>query len=317
MVELKKTFDKKKISGKCVLLYSGGLDTSVLCKWIPENYGLEVIALTVDVGQNEDLAQVREKARAMGVKHVVVDAKREFVEKFVFPAIRANALYGGTYPVSTSLARPLLAEKAVEVAKKEGCVAIAHGCTGKGNDQVRFDVTIKSLAPELEVVAPVREWNMDRETELKYAQEHRLPVNVSKQKNYSVDQNLWGRSVEGHWLEDPFAEAREDAFEWTKNIDAAPDAPTYLEIEFESGAPKKNKMGIQGRKHRPRRGNRFDKNRSRTQRDCRQKRRWEDRPHGRPRNRAQDARGLRMPVRSNADCRSQGLGKTRAFKARA
>ncbi len=239
MTELKKTFEKKKVSGKCVLLYSGGLDTSVLCKWIPENYGLEVVALTIDVGQGDDLEAVKKKAVAVGVKHVVVDAKVEFVEKFVWPAVMANAVYEGAYPVSTSLARPLLAQKAVEVAKKTGCVAVAHGCTGKGNDQVRFDVTVKSLAPELEVVAPIREWNMDRQTELKYAQEHGIPVPVTLEKNYSVDQNLWGRSVEGHWLEDPFAEPREDAYEWTKSAGDAPGEPTYVEIEFEGGVPKK------------------------------------------------------------------------------
>ena len=239
MTELKKTFEKKKVSGKCVLLYSGGLDTSVLCKWIPENYGLEVVALTIDVGQGDDLEAVKKKAVAVGVKHVVVDAKVEFVEKFVWPAVMANAVYEGAYPVSTSLARPLLAQKAVEVAKKTGCVAVAHGCTGKGNDQVRFDVTVKSLAPELEVVAPIREWNMDRQTELKYAQEHGIPVPVTLEKNYSVDQNLWGRSVEGHWLEDPFAEPREDAYEWTKSAGDAPGETTYVEIEFEGGVPKK------------------------------------------------------------------------------
>lgn len=222
---------------KVVLAYSGGLDTSVSIKWIKEKYGLDVVTCTVDVGQQEDLSGIGERAKEIGaVNHYQLDAKDEFARKYVFPSIKANSLYEGSYPLSTALARPLLAEKLVQIAEEEGAVAVAHGCTGKGNDQVRFDVTIKAMNPHLKIIAPVREWNMNREDEIKYAQKNQIPIKVSK-SIYSTDQNLWGRSIESGPLEDPFTEPPEDAFEWCTPASAAPDKPDYLEIEFENGVP--------------------------------------------------------------------------------
>jgi argininosuccinate synthase len=223
------------LAEKVVLAYSGGLDTSVSIKWIKDKYGLDVVTCTVDVGQQEDLSGIGEKAREIGaVNHYQIDAKEEFAKKFVYPSIKANSLYEGSYPLSTALARPLLAEKLVKVAEKEGAVAVAHGCTGKGNDQVRFDVTIKALNPELKIIAPVREWNMNREDEIAYAQKNQIPIKVSKSV-FSTDQNLWGRSIESGPLEDPFTEPPDAAFEWCVPPTSAPDKPDYLEIDFEKG----------------------------------------------------------------------------------
>jgi argininosuccinate synthase len=225
------------LSDKVVLAYSGGLDTSVSIKWIKEKYGLDVVTCTVDVGQREDLSEIGETARKIGaVNHYTIDAKDEFVRDYVFKSIKANSLYEDTYPLSTALARPLLAEKLVQIANKEGAVAVAHGCTGKGNDQVRFDVTVKALNPSLRVIAPVREWNLNREEEIKFAQKHNIPISFKK-SIYSVDQNLWGRSIESGPLEDPFSEPPDDAFEWCVPSKNAPDRPEYLEIEFEKGIP--------------------------------------------------------------------------------
>lgn len=223
--------------GKVVLAYSGGLDTSVSIKWIKEKYGLDVVTCTIDVGQKEDLTGIGEMSKKIGaVNHYELDAKEEFVGEYVHKSIKANSLYEGSYPLGTALARPLLAEKLVEVAEKEGAVAVAHGCTGKGNDQVRFDVTVKALNPSLKIIAPVREWNLNREDEIRYAQKNNIPVKVSK-SIYSIDQNLWGRSIESGPLEDPSVEPPDAAFEWCVPSKSAPDKADYMTIEFESGVP--------------------------------------------------------------------------------
>ncbi|HEY3062491.1 MAG TPA: argininosuccinate synthase [Chloroflexota bacterium] len=221
-----------------VLAYSGGLDTSVAIRWINEKYGVEVIALTVDVGNEKDFEIVRQKALRTGaIKAFVVDAKEVFMRDFVFPALQAGTLYQNVYPLATALARPLIAKLLVDYARQEGASHVAHGCTGKGNDQVRFDVSIHALAPELKIIAPVREWRMTRDEEIRYAQEHNIPVPVTAASPYSVDANLWGRSIEAGVLEDPWNEPPEDAYEWTINPRFAPEEPTYLTIEFERGIP--------------------------------------------------------------------------------
>ncbi len=220
-----------------MLAYSGGLDTSVLIKWLQDKYKAQVITITVDVGQQEDLKEIEAKATKLGVlKHFSVDAREEFATNFIFPAIKANALYEGKYPVSTSLSRPLIVAKMVEIAEKEGATGFAHGCTGKGNDQVRFDITVGAMAPDLKIVAPVREWNMTREEEIVYAKENGIPV-TSAAKKYSIDQSIWGRSIECGILEDAAKEPPEDAFEWTTSPEKAPDNPEYVSIGFEAGAP--------------------------------------------------------------------------------
>ncbi len=222
---------------KIVLAYSGGLDTSVSIKWLQEKYDADVVTVTVDVGQQENLDEIAEKARMLGaISHYSISAVEEFAKNYIFPSIKANGLYEGKYPLSTALARPLIASKLVEIAEKENAFAVAHGCTGKGNDQVRFDVTIKSLNPNLKIIAPVREWNLSRDQEIIYAKEHGVPVK-SQKSVYSVDQNLWGRSIESGPLEDPSIEPPADAFEWTKLLDETPDEPGYLEIGFDSGVP--------------------------------------------------------------------------------
>jgi argininosuccinate synthase len=220
-----------------VLAYSGGLDTSVLVKWLQEQYDVDLITLTLDVGQQDDLEEIEEKAKSLGVKkHYSIDAKEEFVTNHVFPAIKANALYEGKYPASTALARPLIASKIVEIAEKEEVSTVAHGCTGKGNDQVRFDVTIKALAPNLRVVAPIREWGLTRDEEMKFAEAK--GIQISRLSNpYSIDQNLWGRSIECGSLENPEQEPLEEVFEWTASPEKAPDKPEYLTIKFEYGVP--------------------------------------------------------------------------------
>lgn len=208
-----------------------------MIKWIQEKYKVDIITVTVDVGQNEDLKAIEAKAKALGViKHYSVDAREEFVKNYVFPAVKANALYEGKYPLCSALSRPLIAAKLVEIAKKEGASAVAHGCTGRGNDQVRFDVTIRALAPELKIIAPVREWSLTREEELKYAESKGIPISQSS-KPYSIDQNLWGRAIECGPLDDPYAEPPEDAFEWTVPPEKAPDAPEYVTLKFEEGVP--------------------------------------------------------------------------------
>ncbi|HET9112017.1 MAG TPA: argininosuccinate synthase, partial [Ktedonobacterales bacterium] len=225
------------MADKVVLAYSGGLDTSVAIRWLRETYGLDTIALTIDVGAEKDISVVAEKARKIGaVKAVTVDARRDFLQYFVWPALQANALYEGVYPLATALARPLIAKLLVDVARQEGAVAVAHGCTGKGNDQVRFDVSIMALAPDLKIIAPVREWKMTRDAEIEYAAEHGIPVAATSASPYSVDANLWGRSVEAGVLEDPWAEPPNDVWDWTADPDA-PVAPVEVTITFEQGVP--------------------------------------------------------------------------------
>jgi argininosuccinate synthase len=230
---------KKSGRKKVVLAYSGGLDTSVAIRWLQEKYDLEVIAVSVDVGQPDvDMKDNIERANKIGaVNAYALDAKEEFVTEYCWPALKANAMYEGSYPVCTSIARPLIAKLLVDVAKKEGASFIAHGCTAKGNDQVRFDVSIGALAPELGIIAPMREWVMTREDEIDYAKEHDIPIRVKKQCPYSTDENLWGRSIECGILEDAWQEPPEDAFEWTVFPDKAPNKPEYLEIGFDKGVP--------------------------------------------------------------------------------
>jgi argininosuccinate synthase len=225
---------KKKIA----LAYSGGLDTSVMLKWLQEQYHSDVVSVTLDVGQGDDLKAIEEKAWNLGVvNHYTFDAKEEFAVEYVFPAIKANALYMDTYPVSSSLSRPLIAKKLVEVAELEDAYAAAHGCTGKGNDQVRFDVTIRALNPKLKIIAPVREWKFDRHSEILWAKEHGIPVPVTVDSPYSIDQNLWGRSIEGGILEYPMKEVPKDIWGWTVPVEDAPDEPDYLTIGFYKGIP--------------------------------------------------------------------------------
>ncbi len=219
-----------------VLAYSGGLDTSVSIRWIKENYGLDVITLTIDVGNERDLAAIARRAEQIGaVKALVVDGRADFVRYFVWPALQAGAIYEGQYPLATALARPLIARLLVEVARAEGAVAVAHGCTGKGNDQVRFDVSVQTLAPDLRIIAPVREWSMTRDNEIAYAAEHGIPIPVTNASPYSVDQNLWGRSTECGILEDPWAEPPAEVYAWTSSTPAS--EPTYIEVAFERGIP--------------------------------------------------------------------------------
>jgi argininosuccinate synthase len=221
-----------------VLAYSGGLDTSVAIQWIKERYLAEVIAVAVDVGAKKDLEFIREKALRVGAcRSYVVDARREFLEDYAFKSLKANGLYEGKYPLSAALSRPLISKILVDIALNEGADAVAHGCTGKGNDQVRFDVSIAALAPELRVIAPVREWPMSREDEMEYAREHDIPVPVTSESPYSIDENLWGRSIECGVLEDPWREPPEDAFMWTTAPEHCPDNPTYVEVGFEAGVP--------------------------------------------------------------------------------
>jgi argininosuccinate synthase len=223
---------------KVVLAYSGGLDTSMMLKWIQEEYGMDVISCILDVGQQKDLKAVEEKAWSLGVlNHYTFDAKEEFAREYVFQAIKANALYMGTYPVSSSLSRPLIAKKVIEVAEMEDADAVAHGCTGKGNDQVRFDLTFKALNPGFKIIAPVREWKFDRHSQIEWAKEHGVPVPVTADSPYSIDQNLWGRSIEGGILEHPDQVVPQEAWEWTVDVEDAPDEPEYVKIGFHKGVP--------------------------------------------------------------------------------
>ncbi|MDP8946169.1 MAG: argininosuccinate synthase [Actinomycetota bacterium] len=222
---------------KVVLAYSGGLDTSVCVKWL-EQQGAETYTLYLDLGQGEPSEDVKTKALEIGATDAFVrDARAEFAREYVAPAIKANALYGGKYPLFTALGRPLIAKKLVEAAREVGATHIAHGSTGKGNDQVRFDVTTASIAPDLTVVAPVRDWNMSRPEEMAYAEEHGIPVPTTKESPYSVDENLWGRSIEAGPLEDPDYEPTEDVFTLTTSPENAPDEPQYVELGFERGLP--------------------------------------------------------------------------------
>ena len=226
--------------GRVLLLYSGGLDTSVMLKWIQDEYDAEVVALTVNLGQpGEDYDVVRGKAIDLGALEChVIDAREEFAEQYVLPAIKANALYGGGYPLFTALGRPLIAKLAVEHARAAGCDTIAHGCTGKVNDQVRIEGTIAALAPELKIIAPVRNWQMGREEEIAYAREHGIPVKGGTEAPpYSIDDNLWGRSSEGGPIEDLDEAPRDDVFDLVTRPEDAPDEPQMLKVGFEGGRP--------------------------------------------------------------------------------
>ncbi|HEY3959251.1 MAG TPA: argininosuccinate synthase [Solirubrobacteraceae bacterium] len=233
---------------RVLLLYSGGLDTSVMLKWIQDQYDAEVVCLTVNLGQpGEDYAVIEDKALRLGALEChVVDAREEFAREYVAPAIKANALYGGGYPLFTALGRPLIAKLAVEHARLAGCDTIAHGCTGKGNDQVRIEATVATLAPELKVIAPVRSWQMGREEEIAYAREHSIPIKSDQtgahppsesEAPYSIDDNLWGRSSEGRWIEDLDHAPEEDVFQLITPPERAPDEPEVIEVEFEQGLP--------------------------------------------------------------------------------
>jgi argininosuccinate synthase len=225
---------------RVLLLYSGGLDTSVMLKWIQDQYDAEVVALTVNLGQpGEDYEVIEGKARQLGaVDARVVDAREEFAREFVLPAIKANAIYGSGYPLFTSLGRPLIAKLAVQHARETGCDTIAHGCTGKGNDQVRIEATIATLAPDLKVIAPVREWQMGREEEIAYAREHGIAVKGGTESApYSIDDNLWGRSSEGRWIEDLEQAPERDVFQLVTPPEEAPDEPEVVTVEFERGVP--------------------------------------------------------------------------------
>ncbi|MGH9998889.1 MAG: argininosuccinate synthase [Nitrosopumilaceae archaeon] len=223
------------MKGKAVLAFSGGLDTSVVVKYLQKEHSLDVVTVTVDVGQGDDQKKIAVKAKKLGVvKHYNLDAREEFVHDFIFPSIKANALYQKKYCLATALARPLIAQKVVEIAKKENAKALAHGCTGKGNDQVRFDVTMRS-GSTLPIIAPIRDLNLTRDVELKFAKKHGIKIDTTAKK-FSIDQNLWGRAIEGGVLENAYIEPPDDAFIWvkTKNL---PDKPQYLEIKFKNGIP--------------------------------------------------------------------------------
>ena len=223
---------------KVVLAYSGGLDTSVAVKWINETYNMDVIAYTCDLGQGQDIEAIRQKALRTGaVDAVAEDARNLFIDWFVFPSLAAGALYEGKYPLATALGRPLIAQLMVRVARDHGATAVAHGCTGKGNDQVRFDVTFQTLAPELKIIAPVREWKWTRTQELEYAAKHGIEVEATKKSIFSTDQNLWGRSIEAGILEDPWVEPPPETFQWTTDPKLAPDEPEEVEITFDRGKP--------------------------------------------------------------------------------
>jgi len=223
---------------KAVLAYSGGVDTSVAIRWLREKYNLDIITLTVDIGNVANMEAIKQKALDVGaIKAIVIDARKPFVDSFVFPALQADAIYEGQYPLATALGRPLIAQLMVDIARKEGATIIAHGCTGKGNDQVRLDVCTAALAPELKVIAPAREWGMTREQTIAYAQKYNISIPITVSSPYSIDENLWGRSAECGFLENPWNEPPEDAFEWTKSPQEAPDKAAYMEIGFDKGIP--------------------------------------------------------------------------------
>ncbi|WP_075982562.1 argininosuccinate synthase [Bacillus massilinigeriensis] len=230
---------------KVVLAYSGGLDTSVAIKWL-QDQGYAVVACCLDLGEGKDLEFVKEKALKVGaVSSYMIDVKEEFANEYALKALQAHALYEGKYPLVSALSRPLISKKLVEVAEKENAVAVAHGCTGKGNDQVRFEVSIKALNPNLKVLAPVREWSWSREEEIQYAKEKNIPIPINLDSPFSIDQNLWGRSNECGILEDPWAAPPEDAYDLTQSLDKTPDTPEMIEIDFEKGVP----VGLNGQKY--------------------------------------------------------------------
>jgi argininosuccinate synthase len=231
---------------KVVLAYSGGLDTSIIIPWLKDNYGAEVIAFAADVGQGSELSGLEEKAIRTGAsKCIIEDLREEFVSEFVLPTLRAGAIYERKYLLGTSFARPLIARRQVEIAEQEGADAVSHGCTGKGNDQVRFELTYQALNPKLRIIAPWREWDLkSREDEIDYAEKHKIPITATKEKIYSEDRNLWHISHEGGILENPWAEPEESMYVLTVSPEKAPDKPQYVEIEFESGNP----VAVDGKK---------------------------------------------------------------------
>ena len=226
---------------KAVLAFSGGLDTSVCVKYLQNNHDMEVITATVDCGQEDDFEEIRKKSKILGaIKHVNIDSKKEFVERYVSRSIKANGLYQGKYPLATALARPLIADKIMKVAAQENAIAVAHGCTGKGNDQVRFDIAMSSIDPSIKIIAPIREMNLTRDLEIKYAKKNKVPL-IEEIKKYSTDMNLWGRAIEAGKLEDPWIEPPEEIFSLVKNKDIPAE---YLELEFDRGIP----VGVDNRK---------------------------------------------------------------------
>jgi len=248
MIIMSKLGPKKEKYNKILLMYSGGLDTSCMIKWLQETYNAEIYTFTADLGQEfsdpSRFQEIEKKAYNLGaVKHFTVDLKEKFVEEYIFPTIKANGLYQGVYPLSTAVGRPLIAIEAIKIAKKEGISAVAHGCTGKGNDQIRINITANAYAPEIEVLQPLIEWNMGRDEELKYAERHGIPIS-NQNKKYSTDENLFGRSAECDILEHPEIEPPEDSKEWTIAPEKAPDKPEYITINFEEGLP----VGLNGEK---------------------------------------------------------------------
>ena len=234
---------------KVVLAYSGGLDTSIIIPWLKENYGYEVIAMAADLGQGKELAHLREKAIKTGASKIYIeDLKEEFITDFIYPTLQAGAIYEGKYLLGTSFTRPLIAKKLVEIAKKEGAIAVAHGATGKGNDQVRFELTVKALNPHLKIIAPWREWDIkSRDDAIDYANARAIPVPVTKDKPYSMDRNLWHLSHEGGDLEDPWNEPQDDIYQLGVSPQNAPDKLTYLQLDFEQGIP----VAVDGEKLSP------------------------------------------------------------------
>jgi len=224
---------------KIVVAYSGGLDTSVMVKWLKENYDAEIITFTGNLGQTKELIGLEEKALKSGAsKSYIEDLTKEFIDDYVFPALRAGAMYEETYPMACSIGRPLLAKTLVDIARKEGANMVAHGCTGKGNDQVRFEVAVGALAPDLENLAPLRTWEFkSREEEIDYAAKHNIPVLVTKENPYSIDENIWGTAIECGVLEDPMVEPPADAYQHTVSPEEAPDVAEYVTIDFEKGIP--------------------------------------------------------------------------------
>ena len=241
---------KKDKYDKILLMYSGGLDTSVMIRWLQETYGAVIYTFTADLGQEfadpTRFKEIEEKAYKLGVvKHFTVDLKEKFVKDYIFPTIKANGLYQGIYPLSSAIGRPLIAIEAIKIAKKEGISVVAHGCTGKGNDQIRINITAKAYGPEIEVLQPLIEWNMGRDDELKYAKKHGIPISNQNIK-YSTDENLFGRSAECDILENPSVEPPEDSREWTTKPEDAPNKAEYITINFEKGIP----VGLNGEKMR-------------------------------------------------------------------
>jgi argininosuccinate synthase len=223
---------------RIVLAYSGGLDTSIAIAWLAEKYGAEVIALTLDIGQGRELTDVRERALAVGATRAhVLDVREEFAREYILPALQAGALYEDRYPLATALGRPLIARKLVDVARMEGATVVAHGCNGKANDELRLELGVKALDPSMTVLAPARVWGMNRDEELEYARERRIPIPSTVDSPYTVDTNLWGRSIERGVLEDTWAESPEDIYALTRAPRDCPDEPAYVEVEFESGMP--------------------------------------------------------------------------------